>query len=125
MRIVIRTPEEANQAFADAVNSGDVEQVLVLYEPNARLAFPRRPSVGHDAIRAELQNLLAEKPTMHAATKSVSQAGDLALLRSRWNYSGVDSTGMRIERSGDSIEVLRRQSDETWRYVIDLPLGQE
>lgn len=118
-------PEQLIDDFAAAVNAGDIERVLAFYERGARLAFPGQPSVGHDAIRAMLQNLLSQKPTMKGKTVSVSQLGDLALLRSEWSLVGTDANGGRVELSGESVELARRQSDGSWIYLIDLPMGRE
>ena len=124
-RYAARSPEQLIDAFAAAVNSGDIERVLAVYERDARLAFPGKPYVGHDAIRVNIQDLLSQKPTMRGKTKSVSQVGELALLRSEWSYTGTGPKGERIELSGESAELARRQPDGTWRYVIDLPMGTE
>jgi uncharacterized protein (TIGR02246 family) len=120
-----RSPEHVIENFIAAVNAGDIERVLAVYEPGARLAFPGQPSVGHEAIRGALQNLLAQKPTMTGRTVSVSQMGDVALLRSEWSFTGIDQTGARVEMSGESAEVVRCQPDGTWLYIIDLPMGKE
>jgi ketosteroid isomerase-like protein len=124
-QLVARSPEQVIDVFVAAVNSGDIERVLAVYESNARLAFPDRPYVGHDAIRVDLQNLLSQKPVMKGSTLSVSQVRDLALLRSEWSYTGTGPAGERIELSGESAELARQQSDGTWLYVIDLPMGRE
>ena len=44
-------PEQMNQAFADAYNSGDIENLMALYEPDAvidriRQEFPAHHSGG-------------------------------------------------------------------------------
>jgi uncharacterized protein (TIGR02246 family) len=120
-----QNPEQVIDDFVAAVNSGDMERVLAMYERDARLAFPGQPSVGRDAIRGTLQNFLSQKPTMKGKTVSVSLVGDLALLRSEWSFTGTDQTGASVELSGESAELARRQPDGTWRYVIDLPMGRE
>jgi uncharacterized protein (TIGR02246 family) len=120
-----KSPAGVIEDFVAAVNAGDIERVMALYEPGARLAFPGQPSVGHDAIRGALQNLLSQKPSMKGRTVSISEAGDLALLRSEWSFSGTDAKGDRVEMSGESAELARRQPDGTWCYVIDLPMGRE
>jgi len=120
-----RTPEKVIESFVAAANAGDIEGILALYESGARLAFPGQPAVGLDAIRGALGNLLTQKPTMTGRTVSVSQVGDLALLRSEWSFTGTDQTGARVDMSGESVELVRRQPDATWRYIIDLPMGKE
>lgn len=120
-----QNPEQVIQTFAAAVNSGDIDKVLAHYERDARLAFPGQPSIGHDAIRSTLQNLLSQKPTLKGTTVSVSRAGDLAVLRSEWSLVGTDATGGRVQMSGESVELVRRQADGSWLYVVDLPMGKE
>jgi len=120
-----KSPEQVIDGFAEAVNAGNIERVLAFYERGARLAFPGQPSVGHEAIRATLQNLLSQKPTLKGKTVSVSQAGDVAVLRSEWSLVGTDATGGRVEMSGESVELVRRQPDGSWIYLIDLPMGRE
>jgi uncharacterized protein (TIGR02246 family) len=120
-----QSPEQVLDVFIAAVNAGDLARVLALYESGSRLAFPGQPAVGREAIGGVIGNLLAQKPTMKGRTVSVSQVGDLALLRSEWSFSGTDATGGRVEMSGESTELVRRQSDGTWLYLIDLPMGKE
>ena len=120
-----RSPEKVIESFIAAANAGDIERILALYESGARLAFPGQPAVGLDAIRAALGNLLTQKPTMTAGRRASAKLGDLALLRSEWSFTGTDQTGARVDMSGESVELVRRQPDGTWRYVIDLPTGKE
>jgi ketosteroid isomerase-like protein len=51
--------------------------------------------------------------------------GDVALVRAAWHLNGVAADGRRLEGRGRSSEVLRRQSDGTWRYAIDHPYGAD
>jgi ketosteroid isomerase-like protein len=51
---------------------------------------------------------------------------ELALLRSQWEMTGRDLSGQPLEPTRhSSTEVVRRQSDGTWRYVIDHPSGAD
>jgi uncharacterized protein (TIGR02246 family) len=118
-------PELVIEEFVAAVNSGDIERVLSFYERDARLAFPGQPSVGHDAIRKTLQGLISQKPTMKGKTLSVSTVRELAVLRSQWSLAGTDPTGGHVEMAGESAELVRRQADGSWLYVVDLPMGKE
>ena len=122
----IRNPEEAHRIFADAVNSGNVEAVVALYDREARLVDqPGKPAVGREAIREAFQNLLALQGKMHAVTTTVSRTGDFALLRARWTYETLGPAGELTAMSGDSVEVLRRQPDGSWLFTIDLPFGND
>jgi ketosteroid isomerase-like protein len=123
----IREPEEFHQRFAEAVNSGDLNALSDFYESQARIVpqWSGPPVLGAAAIREHFQSLLALKGRIQVETTTVSKAGDLALLRSKWSVTGVGPAGEPTEMSGESVEVLRRQPDGSWRAVIDLPFGSE
>ena len=52
--------------------------------------------------------------------------GDLALLRSAWTITGTDSSGRPFEPTEhSSVEIVRREPDGAWPYVIDHPFGAD
>ncbi len=52
--------------------------------------------------------------------------GDLTLLRGQWEITGMDPSGQPLAPTRhSSTEVVRRQPNGTWRYVIDHPFGVE
>jgi ketosteroid isomerase-like protein len=115
-----------NAAFADAVNSGEIERLLALYEPDALLApEPGRRARGHDEIREALLGLLALGGRMTSANAYCMQVDDLALLQGDWRFSATGPDGSPVELAGRSAEVVRRQGDGSWRYVIDHPFGSD
>jgi uncharacterized protein (TIGR02246 family) len=115
-----------NAAFAAACNSGDVEQVLALYEPNALLApQPGERAEGAQAIREALAGLLALEGRMTSTNVYCMRVGDLALLQGEWAFVGTAPDGSPVELAGRSAEVVRRQPDGSWRYVIDHPFGSD
>lgn len=119
-------PEEMNSAFAEAVNSGDVDRVLALYEREALLA--PRPGVrasGHDEIRAALDELLTLRGTMTSRNVWCMQVGELALLQGEWHVSGTAPDGSPLNLTSRTAEVVRRQADGSWLYVIDHAFGAD
>jgi ketosteroid isomerase-like protein len=56
--------------------------------------------------------------------KVVAGAGDLAVLYNDWAMSATDPDGKATERTGKAIEVVRRQADGSWRFVVDDPYGR-
>jgi uncharacterized protein (TIGR02246 family) len=110
--------------FADNLNSGHVDAVLSLYEPGASLvAQPGRVAAGTEAIRDALRGFADLKPVTVLESKTLVQAGDIALTASRWRLTGTQPDGQPVTMSGQSAEVCRRQRDGTWRLVIDEPWG--
>ncbi len=83
-----RKPEEIHGLFADALNSGEIDALMALYEPGVSLVpQPRQLATGTQAIRQALSAFLAMKPTITVATRKIVQAGDIALLHSRWTLN--------------------------------------
>ena len=113
-------PEEMNAAFAAAVRSGDVEQVLALYEPDALLApQPRARARGHEEIRAALTALVAIGGTIESHNNYCLQVGELALLQGEWRLQTNAPDGSPLELGSRTAEIVRRQPDGSWLYVVD------
>ncbi|WP_437605424.1 hypothetical protein WMF20_30435 [Sorangium sp. So ce834] len=53
------------------------------------------------------------------------QAGDIAPLQGEWSLSFVGPDGEEVTETARSAEVVRRQLDGTWRYLIDHPAGDD
>ncbi len=116
-----RVPSELHALFLDAFNRGDVESLVALYEPNAVLVISGQAVVGHAAIREAYQHMLARRGQMELETRSVVESGEgLAVLHAGWTLSSAGSSARGI-----STEVLRRQSDGTWLFLIDEPRTPE
>ena len=47
------------------------------------------------------------------------RTGNVALLGSRWRLAGTTAEGRAIALSGQGAEVVRRQADGSWRYVVE------
>jgi uncharacterized protein (TIGR02246 family) len=120
-------PEDIQRHFAEAVNSGKIDAVLALYAPEARLVVPPSGPVvtGLPAIREALERVLALKGKMVLDTTYCIQAGDVALLRGKWRLTGTGPDGKSITMEGESAEVVRRQPDGRWLYIVDHPRGAD
>ena len=122
----IAKPEDAHRLFAEAFNAGKLNALVALYEPEAHLISQQdQVQVGHDAIRNTLKEFLALRGKIDMDTHYAFEAGDTALLRSHWSVVGTGPDGKVLEMQGNGVEVLRRQSDGTWRFIIDHPFGAE
>lgn len=117
-------PVDAVQELTEAINKGDTDAALSCYEPDAVLiAQPGKVAQGKDAIRAALEGFVALKPSLKGYTNQVVEAGDIALYCSRWTLVGTAPDGSRVEMSGISSDVLRRQANGRWLVAVDNPWG--
>jgi uncharacterized protein (TIGR02246 family) len=121
-----RRPEECDTLFERHLNAGDLDALADLYEPGATLLMaPGEPSVGRAAIREALGGLIAQKAKLTLTVAQVLRAGDdLAVLYGDWSGHYTDPDGARVEAAGQSVEVVRRQADGSWRFAVDDPFGR-
>jgi uncharacterized protein (TIGR02246 family) len=121
----ILRPEEVHPAFARAFNAADLDALAALYEPGAVLVpDPGQQICGTAAIREAFAGFLALKPRMELSTEAIVESPDgLALVHGRWTLSGAAPDGSQVRTQGRSAEVLRRQPDGAWLYVIDNPFA--
>lgn len=121
------TPAETIERFTRAMNEGDVETALALYEPDAVFqAAPGTPAItGAAPIRAALGGFAALNPSMTGAIAKVHEAGDVALVINRWRLSGTGPDGQPVELAGTSADVLRRREGGGWGILVDDPWGGE
>ena len=121
-----RGPEDLDRMFAGALNTGDLEGLMELYEADAPLMpAPGKVVVGTAAIRQALADFIAAKPKMSLSPRVVARSNDLALLTSKWELTMTGPDGKPAQLSGQSIEIARRGADGNWRFAIDLPFGIE
>lgn len=117
----VHAPREMNDCFARAFNSRRIENLLALYEKDAVLLVDASGDAraGHDAIGRELEKLLQAPGIMVSRNNFCVVQGDLALLRA--DFALRD--GQTLVASGSTAELVRRQSDGSWLYVIDHAAG--
>jgi uncharacterized protein (TIGR02246 family) len=117
-------PEELDELFTQALNSGDLDALVALYEPQACInPEPGQVATGTQAIREALSGFLAMNPKLTLEVKNLNQTSDIALTTGNWHLSGTGPDGSPVDMRGQSVEVSRRQPDGTWRFVIDNPFG--
>ncbi len=112
-----REPSDIHVLFLDAFNRGDVEALVALYEPGAVLVTRDGAVVGHQAISEAYRSMLAGGARMELETRAAIESCEgLAVLHASWTYhrGGTATPGL-------STEVVRRQPDGTWLFVIDEP----
>lgn len=117
-------PKEVVSQLIEALNKGNLEAALGLYEPEAvMVAAPGTLASGKEALRKALAGFIALRPTIRSVTQTVIEAGGLAQYCSEWTLAGTDPAGKPVTMTGKSSDVLRKQPDGTWKIVVDNPWG--
>ena len=117
----VQAPEDMSPALAAAFNARDLDAMAALYDEDAVLideTGAEHPGV--KAIKEALKDMLEAGGVMTSAPRLAVIVGDIALSGADWRFEPSDG-GEPLE--GRSLEVLRRQPDGSWRYVIDCPTG--
>jgi ketosteroid isomerase-like protein len=97
-----------------------------MYEPDAVLVpGPGAPPLqGHEAIEGALRGFLSMGGKLRFTPRHWFPNGNLALGSIAFAMDGGhDPDGNPVDLRGVTSEVVRRQPDNTWKYVIDHPFG--
>ena len=68
---------------------------------------------------------IAMKGTLDLEVTRVLDAGGLAFVAGVWSFTGTGPDGKPVTLTGRNGDVLRRQGDGSWRFVIDNPWGTD
>jgi ketosteroid isomerase-like protein len=116
-KLTARSPEEICRLLQKYMAKGDIDLVLSLYDEDVVfLNQSREPKRGKEALRNELAPFASAKASFDFNIKQLIQAGDIALTHTEWNISSPHH-----QMSLYAIEVARRQSDGSWRWLIGDP----
>jgi uncharacterized protein (TIGR02246 family) len=120
------SPEQVLESIVTGINSGNLDSLMGLYESEA--AFASQPgSLAHGAagIREALAGFISMKGKLDLDVTRVLEVGDLALVIGVWSFDGTGPDGEPVRLEARNADVLRRQADGSWRFVIDNPWGTD
>lgn len=109
------SPEEICRLFQQYMAEGSIDSVLSVYDPEAVFLNQSGEVKGGEALRQELAPLAAMKARFDFDIKQVVRSGNSALMHTDWKVSSPEPMSVY------AIEVARRQSDGTWRWLIGDP----
>lgn len=118
------TPAQVLASIVHGINTGDLDSLTTLYESEA--AFATEPgSLAHGAlgVREALAGFISMSGRLDLQVTRVLEVDDLALVTGVWSFDGTGPDGEPVRLEASNADVLRRQADGTWRFVIDNPWG--
>lgn len=119
-------PEQVLESIVDGINAGNLDALMLLYEPEAAFATqPGSLSHGLPGVRQALAGFIGMKGTLALDVTRVLEAGGLALVTTAWSFAGTGPDDEPVKLAARSADVLRRQPDGSWRMVIDNPWGTD
>ena len=118
------SPQEVLASIVTGINAGDLESLTTLYEPDAAfVADSGELAHGADGVRESLAAFISMNGWLDLEVTNVLEADDLALVTGNWSFAGTGPDGQPVHLAAKNADVLRRQPDGSWRFVIDNPWG--
>jgi ketosteroid isomerase-like protein len=120
------TPEQVLESIVTGINSGDLDSLMPLYENEAAFATePGGLAHGGSGVREALTGFISMNGKLDLKVTRVLEVDDLALVMGVWAFDGTGPDGEPVRLEARNADVLRRQADGTWRFVIDNPWGTD
>ena len=120
------TPKEFLISYVKKFNSGDISSLISLYETEACFVSQEGEVVkGIDNVRQRLQSFINMNGRIESKVIGVVQTNDIALVNTEWSFNGSGPDGKAVTITRKATDVLRQQSDGTWRILIDNPWGTD
>ena len=118
------TPKEFLISYVEKVNSEDIGSMINMYEIDACFVSQQGKIIkGTENIRQTLQSFINMNGRIESKVIGVVQTNDIALVNTEWSFNGSGPDGKAVTITGKATDVLRQQSDGTWRILIDNPWG--
>jgi ketosteroid isomerase-like protein len=120
------TPMQVLETIVEGINSGNLDTLMPLYESEAAFATePGSLAHGSPGVREALTGFISMRGKLDLEVTRVLEVDDLALVTGVWSFTGTGLDGEPIRLAANNADVLRRQPDGTWRFVIDNPWGTD
>lgn len=122
--MIISTPEELLRQVTESINNKDLETFVSLYEPEASFIDESGENInGTEKIREKMKSFMDMNGKLESSMRKTISAGNIVLAYSDWTFKASGPDGTPVNLGGTAIDVLRKQSDNSWLVVIDNPWG--
>jgi len=124
--VATATPEQVLESIVAGINSGDLDSLMPLYEGEAAFATePGSLAHGPSGVSEALSGFISMNGELDLEVTRVLEVDDLALVTGVWSFNGTGPDGEPLRLEARNADVLRRQADGNWRFVIDNPWGTD
>lgn len=107
-------------AWQSRLNSGDLDALVDLYMPDVVYVNPEgKKMVGQDKVREDLGGLIALKPHIDIYDRHHIVYRDIVFTTNHSKLRITNPDGTTQESNGVGLEILQKQADGGWRYIID------
>jgi ketosteroid isomerase-like protein len=113
-------PEDIIPSLVARFNSGDVNEQMDMYGPDAVfVANDGRLITDRAEISATIGRDIALGLQLATNVRHVFVAGDTAQIVVDWSIEGKGPKGEDVKLGGSACDIARRGADGFWRYLID------
>lgn len=107
-------------AWQERLNTADLEGLVDLYVEDVTYINPQgKLMFGKVKVREDFTALIALKPKIVLGNRKHYTYRDTALTTNHWQLTLTMPDGKIENATGGGIEVMRKQRDGGWRYIID------
>ncbi len=118
------SPEALSEAFAVAINAGDVAAALDLWIEDAGIVQPDgRMLRGRDLIGDALRAIVENAVRVELEVAAVFTTSEAAVAVGSLRMSGAGEDGAAFITESQSVVVYSKGADGRWRLAIDAPWG--
>jgi ketosteroid isomerase-like protein len=110
--------------FETALNKGDLDGIVALYDENAVLHVQTGEiHSGPAAVRAEMEQLIASQANITNTLRHTFRHGDIALIVVDYVLHLTTPDGSPVVITGTATNVIQDQAEKGWRMIIANPQG--
>ena len=110
--------------WSKAASDKNLDKMLSYYADDAIVLQPNGPMVNSkDAVRKIWQGLLTA-PGFSGGWKAtkveVAKSGEIGYVSGTWEFTMNDASGKPATDRGKFVEVVKKQTDGTWKCAVDI-----
>lgn len=118
--------EGSARYFQNCVRNGDVEGALDCFDDEAIYVTGIGTFVsGKENIRKALEQVCGLKPDLQAQRSTGFTVDNITAWVDEWTMKATLPDGTKLEMRGTSSDILKKQANGNWAYLVDNPYGAE